>query len=340
MLLFLQRLGGQGTKTLPHRMTEGDGILKRISLQRPPHSSAFFGVPAVLELPNVGCLPAEPSRAGGSPSALVCGMLIRGVDSRRMTQFDPKRVFGPSVDNYIKYRPGYPVEVVDTLRAECGLDPDWHVADIGSGTGLLARLFLDFGCRVTGVEPNEEMCLAGDQMLARYPRFSSLPGSAESTGISDASVELVSAGMAFHWFDISRAQGEFRRILVPGGWVALVWNRVLTGPAPFLQGYTALVHEYSPGWTETRRRDQPISSLDLPGFFGGEYRRAGFSIQQHLDWDGLVGRTLSIAHAPKSVAPHYEPMLADLRAIFDCHQQAGQVPIDYETELYYGRLPR
>ncbi len=255
-----------------------------------------------------------------------------------MTQFDPKRIFSPRVDNYIKYRPGYPVAVLDTLRAECRLAPDWRVADIGSRTGLLARLFLDFGCSVFGVEPNEEMRQAGEQILAGYPRFTSRPGSAEATGLGDESVELVSAGMAFHWFDIPRARAEFRRILIPGGWVALVWNRMLLGPDPFMQAYTHLILEYSPGWTETQRRDQPESSLNLPDFFGRAYRRAAFPNQQYLDWDGLNGRTLSIAHVSQSGDPAHQLMFTHLRDIFDRYQQAGQVSIHYETELYYGRL--
>ncbi len=97
-----------------------------------------------------------------------------------MTQFDPKSIFGTRAGNYIRYRPGYPVSVVDTLRAECGLSSSWRVADIGSGTGLLARLFLDLGCAVYGVEPNEEMRMAGEKILAGSSRFTSVPGSAEA----------------------------------------------------------------------------------------------------------------------------------------------------------------
>ncbi len=255
-----------------------------------------------------------------------------------MTQFDSKRIFGPRVDNYIKYRSGYPVEVLDTLRMGCGLTPDWRVADIGSGTGLLARLFLDFGCAVIGVEPNEEMRLAGERTLAGYTRFSSLPGSAEATRLAESSVELVSAGMAFHWFDIPRTRAEFRRILTPGGWVALVWNRMLPDSGPFMQAYTDLVLEYSPGWTETQRRDQPGSSLNLPGFFGNAYHRAAFLIEQHFNWEGLCGRTLSIAHVPQPGEPAHQPMFSHLRGIFERYQHAGQVTVHYETELYYGRL--
>jgi len=255
-----------------------------------------------------------------------------------MPHFDPKQVFSPRVDNYIKYRPGYPVEVLATLIKECGLVPKWRVADIGSGTGLLAHLFLDFRCAVIGVEPNEEMRQAAEQILAGYPGFTCLPGSAEATGLAEACVDLISAGMAFHWFDVSRARDEFRRILIPGGWVALVWHRMLTGPESFMQAYTGLVLDYSPGWTETLRRDQPGSSLDLPGFFGGIYHRTAFPIHQFLDWNGLRGRTLSIAHVPQPGDPAHQLMFSHLRAIFERHQKNGQVAIQYETEMYYGHL--
>lgn len=197
-----------------------------------------------------------------------------------MTQFDPKSIFGPRVGNYILYRPGYPASLLEPLRSICGLSSSWRVADIGSGTGLLARLFLDLGCVVFGVESTEEMRMAGDQILAGYSHFSSAPGSAEATGLQESSVELVCAGMAFHWFDIPRARSEFQRILTSGGWVVLVWNRMLPGPDPFMQAYTDLLLEYCPGWTETRRRDQPGNSLNLPGFFGGDYRRETFPNQQ------------------------------------------------------------
>jgi SAM-dependent methyltransferase len=255
-----------------------------------------------------------------------------------MPQFDPKHVFSKLVDDYIKYRPGYPVQVLEPLIKNCGLLPSWHVADIGSGTGLLARLFLDFGCEVIGVEPNEEMRRAGEQILAGYPDFTSQPGSAEATGLANASVDLVCAGMAFHWFDTSRTRDEFRRILTPHGWVALVWHRMLTGPEPLMQAYTSLVLEYSPGWTETLRRDQPGGTLDLPGFFGGDYQRTSFSIQQFLDWKGLRGRTLSIAHVPQPDDPAHLLMLTRLQDIFKRFQNNGQVAIQYETELYYGCL--
>lgn len=255
-----------------------------------------------------------------------------------MIGFDSKQVFSTRVENYIHSRPGYPRQVIDSLVQACGLCPAWRVADIGSGSGLLAQRFLDFGCAVTGVEPNAEMRQAGEIILAGYPAFRSLPGSAEATGLADSSIDLVCAGMAFHWFDALRSREEFRRILTPAGWVALVWNRMLTGPAPFMQEYTRLILEYAPGWTETLRRDQPGSGLDLPGFFGGCYQRAAFPTRQSLDWDGLYGRTLSIAHLPGVDDAAHPALLTRLREIFEGYQHNSRVDILYETELYIGQL--
>lgn len=255
-----------------------------------------------------------------------------------MTNFDPRRVFGSRVDSYIKFRPGYPGEVVDTLVQACGLNPEYRVADIGSGTGLLARLFLDLGCTVVGVEPNQEMRQAGEQILAVYSDFTSMSGSAEDTGLANGSIDLISAGMAFHWFNVPRAKDEFRRILTPNGWVALVWNRMLTGPSSFMQEYSHLILETSPGWTETLRRDLPGSGLDLPGFFNNGYHRATFPNHQRLDWKGLYGRTISIAHVPQPDDPVHTLMFTRLGNIFERHQEHGWVEIQYETELYFGHV--
>src|SRR5262245_9983579 len=112
--------------------------------------------------------------------------------------------------------------MLEVLKNECGLTPDSVIADVGSGTGLLAKLFLENGNRVYCIEPNREMRQAGEGILEDYPKFLSVAGTAEATALSDASVDFVTAGQAAHWFDATKARHEFRRILRPGGWLALV----------------------------------------------------------------------------------------------------------------------
>jgi len=105
----------------------------------------------------------------------------------------PADRFGRRVESYVRSRPAYPQEVAELLKVECGLTPGWAVADIGSGTGILSRLFLDNGCRVYGVEPNVEMRRAGEALLATYRLFASLDGTAEDTGLPDDSADLIAA---------------------------------------------------------------------------------------------------------------------------------------------------
>jgi len=126
---------------------------------------------------------------------------------------DVTQRFSSRVENYIKYRPGYPNEVIEALRSECGLTCDSIVADVGSGTGILTEMFLRNGNTVYGIEPNREMREAAERLLKDYPRFNSVAAQAEETMLGDASVNFVTAGQAFHWFDREKARTEFARVI-------------------------------------------------------------------------------------------------------------------------------
>ncbi len=127
--------------------------------------------------------------------------------------------FSSRVENYIKYRPGYPAAIIDLLQKECHLTTDALIVDIGSGTVKLTELFLNNDYRVVGIEPDPEMRAAAEYVLRKYSTFTSSAASAEVTGLPDRSVDFITAGQAFHWFDRERARQEFARVLVPeDGW--------------------------------------------------------------------------------------------------------------------------
>jgi len=153
--------------------------------------------------------------------------------------------FSSRVENYIRYRPHYPHAVVECLRANCGLTDAAIIADIGSGTGVLTEMLLQNGNQVYGVEPNRSMREAGERQLQHHARFHSVNGTAEATTLANASVDFVTAGQAFHWFDRNAAKAEFRRILRHGGWVALIWNERRTDSTAFSRDYDALVHAFA-----------------------------------------------------------------------------------------------
>ncbi len=250
---------------------------------------------------------------------------------------DPTRRFADRVADYIRYRPSYPSEILDFLETECGLTPEWIVADIGSGTGILSRLFLDHGNQVFAVEPNQEMREAAEQSFADNPRFTSVAETAEATSLPDGSVQLITAGQAFHWFDREPTRAEFARILGPGGWVVIVWNTRRRASTPFLTAYEKLLLTWASDY-----RDVDFTRIgrdEYAAFFSpGAMRTATFPNQQIFDYDGLQGRLLSSSYTPVPGHPDHDPMLADLRTVFDTHQTDGHVAIDYDTQLYYGQL--
>ena len=180
---------------------------------------------------------------------------------------DSNTRFSDRVADYVRTRPGYPTAVLDILGTETGLNPATVVADVGAGTGLSAELFLRNGNTVFGVEPNREMREAAESLLAGYANFHSVAGSAESTTLPDASVDLIVAGQAFHWFDVPRARAEFRRILRPDGVVVLMWNTRRLDTTPFLRlrGVAATVRDRLSRSRAHQRRPRGPECVLRPG---------------------------------------------------------------------------
>jgi SAM-dependent methyltransferase len=253
-----------------------------------------------------------------------------------MPMTDSTQRFSDRVSNYIRYRPSYPPEVLGTLRAECGLTPDATIADIASGTGIFTRLLLENGNPVFGVEPNREMREAAERLLAQYPRFRSITGTAEDTTLDDGSVDFAAAAQAAHWFDLVRARKEFARILRPSGWAVLLWNERCTDTTPFLREYEDLLLRFGTDYEKVRHEN---TTDNIGGFFSPTpYSQRAFDMRQEFDYAQLEGRLLSSSYAPGEGHPQHDPMLRELRRIFDAHQGSGRVGMDYVTRIYYGRL--
>jgi len=244
--------------------------------------------------------------------------------------------FSDRVENYVRYRPGYPPEALRTLKTDCDLAPDRVVADIASGTGIWTRMLLDNGNPVFGVEPNADMRQAGERQLASFPKFTSLAGTAEATTLPDASVHFVTAAQAAHWFDRARARREFARILKPGGWLVLLWNERLTDATPFLRDYEQLLLTYGTDYQDIRHEK---TTSEVNQFFApAPYQERTFEMRQEFDYQGVEGGLLSSSYAPGPEHPNHAPMLRELRRIFDMHAVAGRASFDYKTRVYFGRL--
>ena len=209
------------------------------------------------------------------------------------------------------------------------------IADIGSGTGFLSELFLKNGNRVYGVEPNKDMRQAGEEYLASYDGFSSIEGSAEASTLDDASVDFVTAGQSFHWFEPDSARREFARILKPAGWMVIAWNDRRMEEAPFTRAYENILERF--GIDYKKVKDSYPEADRIRDFFS-TFSQRDLPNHQILDWDSLRGRLRSSSFSPTEGHANYAPMMEQLRKLFDAHQQDAQVRMDYFTRVYYGHL--
>jgi len=254
-----------------------------------------------------------------------------------MSFSDAKERFSNRVEDYVRFRPGYPAEILPLLKTWTSFRADHVVADIGSGTGLLSKLFLDFGNRVIGVEPNSEMRAAGEEFLGAYPKFKSVAGSAEATTLPSDFVDFVAAGQAFHWFQMPAARQEFHRILKSEGRVLVIWNERLLDETAFLREYEELLNRFGTDYAKVSE-SYPRAEQMLEFFGANEFTSHSLPNFQEFDFAGLSGRLRSSSYAPPPGHPQFEPMMKELRGLFDAHHQAGVVRMEYRTRVYAGKL--
>jgi ubiquinone/menaquinone biosynthesis C-methylase UbiE len=261
---------------------------------------------------------------------------------------DSKERFSSRVDDYVRYRPGYPdalvsmvVRLVRPLRPlrEARPGEAAHVVDVGAGTGILtARLLALLGpdARVTGIEPNRAMRSAAERSLGADARFESLGTSAEATGLPDASADLVVAAQAFHWFDPPRARVEFARILKPDGIVALIWNQ--RRDSPLNRDYEEMLDRLAPDYAGVRESDRAAEPKIRSFFAPDSPRQAVFDNEQRFDEAGLKGRLLSSSYCPAAGDPNHDAIMKRASEIFRAHESSGAVAFVYDAVVWYGPL--
>ena len=246
--------------------------------------------------------------------------------------------FSDRVENYVKYRPSYPAALIDALIQKTGTDHTSTVADIGSGTGIFTQLLLQQNLRVYAVEPNAPMRQAAEQLLAGFPDFSSVDASAESIGLADGSIDLITAAQAFHWFSNQATRTEFARLLKPQGQLALIWNQRKTSQ-PLQQAYDAVLREFSSDYGTVNHMN--LDDSDIAQFyFPGTMEVFEFSNFQLLDFDSLLGRLKSASYCPAENSQEYQSLAQELEVIFDAHAEQGQIKFEYDSRLYLGTVAR
>lgn len=227
---------------------------------------------------------------------------------------------------------------MDVLRNNCGLTDSTIVADIGSGTGILARMLCEHAQSVYGVEPNDAMRVASQEFLADKTNFIAVNGAAENTTLAATSVDLITAAQAFHWFDQAEARHEFMRILKPNGFTALIWNDRKTAGSALAEAYEKLLEEFGTDYADVQSRGkQTIENFER--FFGhSQIRKATIPNAQHLERDAFVERAISASYMPNEAHPRYRDMVVAAQQIFDENRAGGTVVLEYDTNIYYAQM--
>lgn len=245
--------------------------------------------------------------------------------------------FSDRVNNYVKYRPGYPPEVISHLEKECGLSANSKVADVGAGTGIFTKLLLEKGYTVYAVEPNEPMRRAADEQLRNYRGYYPVDGIAWATGLPAKTADLIVCAQAFHWFNTAETKIEFKRILKPGGYVALIWNNRDVEADAFATAYELLLQQQSGDYE--RVNHQNLAETDFVNFYrDGKYTLIKFHNQQVFDFEELAGRAFSSSYVPAEETEAGQHFKNSLQELFDCYNRHGKVIFRYQTEVYLGKL--
>lgn len=244
--------------------------------------------------------------------------------------------FNNRVENYIKYRPGYPTEIIDFLKKEIGLKTSYLIADIGSGTGILSELFLKNGNEVFGVEPNGEMRHAAETLLKEYNSFHSVNSKAEDTSLKENSIDLITAGQSFHWFNNEKTRKEFKRILKSDRFAVLIWNNRNDNSSEFMNDYNRLLNNLESDYKEVKHEN--LNDTDFQQFYGTKSCSIkSFDNSQTYDNKSLIGRLLSASYTPTD-GEAYTKMINEVKGIFDKHNENGKVKIEYKTKIYFGNI--
>lgn len=243
--------------------------------------------------------------------------------------------FSNTVENYVKFRPGYPASLVSYLETLCNLRGSSIIAEIGSGTGIFTKLITPHW-QTFAVEPGEEMRRVAEETMKDDPNYISVMGSAEKTLLPDNSVDCIICAQAFHWFNNDRTKDEFRRILKPSGYVALIWN-LRKNDTDFMKGYEAILHKYGTDYKSVKAEN--IADDDIDAFFAPKrVEKVEVDHAQLFDLEGVTGRLLSTSYSPKKGHPNYKAMIDELADNFAKYQENGKVQFRYTAVCYVGQF--
>jgi len=247
-----------------------------------------------------------------------------------------EQLFTNRTESYAKGRPGYAEGVMELVFRDI-VKPGDTIADVGSGTGIFARAFIERGYTVYCVEPNEEMRAQAIKTFAGSPHFVPVAASAENTTLPAQSVDLVSAASAFHWFDADAFRTECKRVLKPDGTVFVVIN-ARKYDDPFTLRQHAICTAHCKAFVSLRHgllRSIP----KLEAFFGDRMNHAEFDFPLEYTKENFIQRSLSSSYAPEPNTAACQKYTDALWALMDeLAPHHDKITVPNASAVYWGRL--
>lgn len=246
-----------------------------------------------------------------------------------------KERFTDRAKNYSQYRPSYAEKLIEYLGSKIELKKEDKIADIGSGTGISSKVFLDYGNTVYGIEPNLTMRLEAEEKLRDYEKFYSIGCCAEKTDLESESIDHIVSAQAFHWFDPVPTKREFKRILKIGGSVILIWNVRESDQGGFTDNLMKLVEKYSADFTKVEGKRDIVKD-----FFGdNEVIYKKLSNPQTASFEKIVGELSSYSYLPNEGQENYNNMIDEVKVIFEKFKNhENNVILNYSTNIHIGKI--
>jgi len=236
--------------------------------------------------------------------------------------------------NYSKYRLDYSKSAIDFIFNTANLNQQSTVADIGSGTGILSKHFLDKVHDVYAIEPDNDMRIVAEEIFEKNKSFHSIDGTSDQTHLSDNSIDLICVGQAIHWFDPNPTKDEFARILKPNGWLAILWYE--TNDTNLNRAYTQL-RDMNIGWDNSIEPNRPPKK-PLEYYFGTNNPQHKIFTEDFIEiWEGFLGSAYSQSFAPNPNEIISQKFEQEHKKMFNKFAVDGKITFSYSTHLVIGQ---
>ncbi len=236
-----------------------------------------------------------------------------------------------------KYRWDYEPQAIQTIFDMTHISNKSSIADIGSGTGILTKHFLDKAKAVFAVEPNLQMRQLAVRDLYKYQSFYSIDGCSDATTLPDESVDLIIVGEALHWFIAESTKNEFLRILKPCGWLAVLYNR---GTDSELNKAIQKLYTEKNGWNKVLAATRPPSKPMSFWYDSEDFLKLSFNQSCQETLEEFTGALSSNSSAPDEDNYLYTNFEILAKGIFDKHETEGLINVSFSTELFLGKMRR